>query len=54
MPSAWSLVEAVVLWGGMCVHRIQTKDNFTSEYMCESLDDGEGCQFAFETRVEGI
>lgn len=54
MLSAWSLLEAVVLWGSMCVQRIQTKDNFTSEYVCENLEDGEGCQFAFETRVEGI
>lgn len=54
MLSVWSLVEAVVLWGSMCVQRIQTKDNFTSEYVYENLEDGEGCQFAFETWVEGI
>lgn len=54
MLSAWSLVEAVVLWGSMCVQRIQTKDNFTSEYVYENPEDGEGCQFAFETWVEGI
>lgn len=54
MLSVWSLVEAVVLWGSMCVQRIQRKDNFTSEYVYENLEDGEGCQFAFETWVGGI